>query len=85
MRLVYFDGEIKKPGPVAYSEGLTLMRAISLAGWLTKVASNRVVVTRKKNGKNVTVTLNLKKLQKHEGVDFTLLPGDIVKVKRSIF
>ncbi|MCZ7585324.1 MAG: SLBB domain-containing protein [Deltaproteobacteria bacterium] len=82
---VYFDGEVNKPGPVTYSEGLTMMKAISLAGGLTKDAGRRVVVTRSKDGKNETISLNLSKISKHEGADFTLLPDDVVKVKRSWF
>lgn len=84
-RFVYFDGEVKKPGTVPFEDGLTMMQAISLAGGLTTSASNKVVVTRTENGKNRTITLKLDKISKDLNTDFTLLPGDIVKVKRSIF
>ncbi|MBZ0271414.1 polysaccharide export protein [bacterium] len=84
-RYVYFDGEVKKPGPVPYEEGLTLLRGISLAGGVTTSAGNKVIVTRDDDGKNLTISLNLKKLSRNTKADFTLLPDDIVKVKRSLF
>ncbi len=85
MASVYFDGEIKKPGSINYEEGLTLSRAISLAGGLTPNASKKVIVTRNSGGGNQRIVVNLRKISNDPNEDFLLLPGDVVKIKRSIF
>ena len=82
---VYFDGEVKKPGSIPYEEGLTMMRAVSLAGGLTPSASKKVVVTRTSDGKNQRIVVNLKKISADPNENFFLLPGDVVTVKRSLF
>ncbi|MCB1152123.1 MAG: polysaccharide biosynthesis/export family protein [Deltaproteobacteria bacterium] len=82
---IYFDGEVKKPGPVPYEEGLTLLKAITLAGGRTDLGSNRVVITRVDDGKNQQFKVNLRKISQDLTKDFVLQPGDIVKVRRSLF
>ncbi len=82
---VYFDGEVKKPGSIPYEEGLTLSRAISLVGGLTQNASKKVIVARTTGGQNKRIVVNLRKISDDPNENFFLLPGDVVKVKRSIF
>jgi polysaccharide biosynthesis/export protein len=82
---VYFDGEVKKPGSIPFEEGLTMMRAISLAGGLTQNASKKVIVTRTLEGKNQRIVVSLKKISDDPNENFFLAPGDVVTVKRSLF
>lgn len=83
-QFVFFDGEVKKPGPVNYEEGLTLLRALSLAGGATNLASNRVVITRTQNGKTETIKVNLRDIANDPSRDLAVFPGDVVRVKRSL-
>lgn len=84
-QLVYFDGEVKKPGPVPFEEGLTLMRAISLAGGLTNLAGNSVHITRVRGGQKETLKVNLRQLASPDTADVPVYPEDVIVVKRSLF
>lgn len=84
-RQVYLDGEVKKPGPVPFEEGLTVLRAVALAGGLTPSASKKAVITRDKDGRGERIVVNLRKLAEDPSKDFPLKAGDIIRVKRRFF
>ena len=44
------QGEVSKPGTYAWTEGMTLARAIAAAGGITRRAESRVFVLRDKGG-----------------------------------
>jgi len=49
--VVYVTGEVRKPGSFPYEEGMTVIKAVSLAGGLTeKAAEGKMTVTRKAPG-----------------------------------
>ncbi|MBI3596541.1 MAG: SLBB domain-containing protein [Nitrospirae bacterium] len=49
--VVYVTGEVRKPGSYPYEEGMTVIKAISLAGGLTeRAADGKIKVTRKEQG-----------------------------------
>ena len=76
-RKFFVYGEVKKPGGFAFEPGLTLEKAIALAGGFSPRASKRSVeVTREFNGKKFTDDMIL---------DKPVLPGDIVNVQESFF
>ncbi len=76
-RKFFVSGEVKSPGGFSFEPGLTLEKAIALAGGFTQRASkDNVVVTREDKGR-----LKERKLKLNESV----LPGDIVNVKESFF
>ncbi|WP_281648197.1 polysaccharide biosynthesis/export family protein [Parendozoicomonas sp. Alg238-R29] len=76
-RKFFVRGEVKDPGGFSFEPGLSLEKAIALAGGFTERASRKqVAVTREVNGTKKTVTMNL---------DRPVMPGDIVNVKESFF
>jgi polysaccharide export outer membrane protein len=49
--VVYVTGEVRKPGSFPYEEGMTVIKAVSLAGGMTEKASEgKMTVTRKGRG-----------------------------------
>ncbi len=76
-RKFFVYGQVNKPGGFSFEPGLTLEKAVALAGGFSPRASkNSVDVTREIQGRKVTVKMLL---------DKPVLPGDIVNVKESFF
>jgi polysaccharide export outer membrane protein len=74
----YATGEVKKPDAYRYEEGLTVVKAITMAGGFTeKAAAGRVKIMRKKHGKEEI----LEKVKMDERV----LPEDVIIVPESFF
>lgn len=75
-RQFYVNGEVQKPGGYAYQPGLTVDRAIALAGGFTvRAKKNDIVIRSSKLGdKVISVTL-----------DHKVTPGDIVVVDTTFF
>jgi len=81
-------GQVKNPGVVPYSKGLTVLRAILKAGNFTEgAARSRVQIKRKVNGKVITLKININRIIEDgdQSADLLLEPGDVVHVPRSIF
>jgi polysaccharide export outer membrane protein len=77
-------GQVQKPGTVAFSEGLTLVRAVSSAGGLAPLANGRKVrLTRETDAGAATVSINLSAIVDGRAADVPLAPGDIVFVPES--
>ncbi|HTN44626.1 MAG TPA: SLBB domain-containing protein [Nitrospiria bacterium] len=71
--VVYVTGEVSKPGSFPYEEGMTVIKALSLAGGLTeKAAEGKMTVTRKGQGPNETAIL--------VGMHDLLRPDDVLQV-----
>lgn len=74
---VFVTGEVKKPGEVLFSEGMTVRQAISMAGGGTPRASiGRTQIIRMTNGKEIEIKPNL---------GDAIFPEDIIKVPESFF
>jgi len=74
---IFVTGEVRSPGAVAFSSGLTVRQAISLAGGFTEDASTGGArVVRDANGASHTVKVKL---------DERLQPGDTIVVKAKLF
>lgn len=76
-RPFYINGEVRSPGSYPYQPGLTLERAIALAGGLTDRASTRKMYITKADdasGKEVRVPLN-----------FRVQPGDTISIEEGFF
>ncbi|MCI5158985.1 MAG: hypothetical protein D3906_11240, partial [Candidatus Electrothrix sp. AUS1_2] len=57
---IHVIGEVKKPGAFPFEEGLTLLKAIALAGGLTeKGSSENAVIKRMQNGRVVEIRANM--------------------------
>ena len=76
-REFYISGEVTKPGGYPFQPGLTVRRAIALAGGLTERASE----------KKITITHDQAPAQalKNINLDTPLLPGDAVSVPEGFF
>ena len=76
-RPFFVNGEVKKPGGVEFQPGLTLRKAISLAGGFTERA----------NKKQVQVIADDDPARKEQlvGLDYRVRPGDIFTVKDTFF
>ncbi|HUK56993.1 MAG TPA: polysaccharide biosynthesis/export family protein [Nitrospiria bacterium] len=71
--VVYVTGEVNKPGSYPYEEGMTAIKAISLAGGLTeKAADGKITVTRKAQGAQET-TLQV-------GLHDLIRPDDVLQI-----
>jgi protein involved in polysaccharide export with SLBB domain len=76
-RTIYVTGEVKKPGGYPFDPGLTVRKAISLAGGFTDKASRgKITITRIVNGREFTISSEL---------DDPILEEDIITVPRSFF
>ena len=76
-RLFYINGEVKNPGGYSYREGLTVHRAVTLAGGFSERASKGSITLvhedeTERDGKKVKLS-------------DPVLPGDIITVKESFF
>lgn len=82
---IYLLGEVSRPGSLPFSEGLTLLQAISKVGGFTKVAQEKKVqVIRIENGVETQRTFNLKRIATGKDKDFPLAPEDLIVVPESI-
>ncbi|MCU4674813.1 polysaccharide export protein [Catenovulum sp. 2E275] len=75
-RQFYINGEIKSPGGYHYREGLTIQKAISLAGGFTPRADKDKIklIRENTNGKVVSVKLT-----------DSVQPGDLITIDESFF
>jgi protein involved in polysaccharide export with SLBB domain len=73
----YVNGEVKKPGDYSYEKGLTVHKAITMAGGFTEKASKgSAKVLRTVNGQEETFEMTL---------DSPAHPGDIIVVPQRFF
>jgi polysaccharide export outer membrane protein len=75
-RQFYVNGEVDKPGGYSYREGMTIQRAISLAGGFTERASRSKIRLMRENDPNNVSSVNL---------TTPVQPGDVITVEESFF
>jgi len=76
-KTVYVNGEVKNPGAYKLTKGLTVMKAITLAGGLTgKASEGRTKIIRKTDKGEKTIKARM---------DDLLEPDDIIVVPESFF
>jgi polysaccharide export outer membrane protein len=74
---VHVIGEVKKPGSFPYEEGMTVLKAISLAGGRTNASSQRnIMVKRIVNNKETKIKVKMSDV---------LQPDDIIEVPLSVW
>lgn len=79
---VYVDGQVGKPGGVAYHDGMTLTQAIAQAGSVTNTGREQsITITRE--GEQLRV--NLKRVQSGKEADIALKPKDHIYIPESAF
>jgi protein involved in polysaccharide export with SLBB domain len=76
-RNFYINGQIRQPGGYPYIPGLTVIKAVSLAGGFSeRAAQNKIYVVRENDPKQERVKV---------GLNEAVHPGDIVTVEESFF
>jgi len=81
-------GEVKKPGVFPLNEGVSLLKAIALAGGFTKFADLRKVkILREKDGEYEIIQIDVNKIIKKGQIqhNITIYPEDIIIVPESLF
>ena len=76
-RNVYLTGEVQDPGGFPYEPGLTVEKAIAMAGGFTERASRSKIELKRGNAADATTS--------RVRLSDTVRPGDIINVKRSFF
>jgi protein involved in polysaccharide export with SLBB domain len=83
---IFVFGEVQKPGTFVFQDGMTVVQAVTLAGGFTRTASqNSTSVTRRVQGQEVKIKVNVQDIALGKSPNFTLEPGDIVFVPESLF
>ena len=83
-REIYVFGAVASPNVLAYSEGMSLMSAISAAGRPLPYATlSNVAIVRGALSRPMIATVDLRAIAKGQARDVSLQPGDIVYVSFS--
>jgi polysaccharide export outer membrane protein len=83
---VFVFGEVQKPGTFPFEDGMSVVQAVTLAGGFTKTAAqNSTSVTRRVDGTETKIKVNVQDIALGKAPNFTLEPGDIVYVPESLF
>jgi polysaccharide export outer membrane protein len=84
--LVYVIGDVARPGgfPVDPVQGLTVVRALTLAWGQTQNASSKALLIREQKGGRTLTTLNLRRMLHGEDPDQPIRDGDILFVPDSM-
>lgn len=80
-------GQVGKQGPLPYQDGMTLVQAISAAGWFTPLAdTNHVQIIRQTaNGGAVNAIVSVDAITDNARPDIKLQQGDTIKVDQRLF
>jgi len=81
---VYVLGMVIKPGAYEFKEGMTVLDACVIAqGFKVTAAPNRATITRRGNGNNEVIKINLNDVREGKTKDIFLRPGDRVDIPQS--
>jgi len=80
-------GEVQKPGSFALQPGMTLLRAVSLAGGFTSIANKDRVIIRRRVEKTKTkaAIVSVDDIMDNRADDIPLQAGDTIDVKQRAF
>jgi protein involved in polysaccharide export with SLBB domain len=79
-------GQVAKQGPLPYQDGMTLVQAISAAGWFTPLAdTNHVQVIRQTGHGAVNAIVSVDAITDNARADIKLQQGDTIKVDQRLF
>jgi polysaccharide export outer membrane protein len=79
-------GQVAKPGTFTYTDNMTVIEAVALAGGFTPIAAkNDTVVTRSERGQKVRLQVKVEAISEGQERNFCLRPGDIVFVPERLF
>ena len=79
-------GQVAKPGPIPYQDGMTLVQAISAVGWFMPLAdTNNVQVIRQVPNGSVNALVSVDAITDNVRPDVKLQQGDTIKVNQRLF
>jgi len=79
-------GQVAKQGPLPYQDGMTLVQAISAAGWFTPLAdTNHVQIIRQVANGAVSGVASVDAITDNQQADVKLQQGDTIKVDQRLF
>lgn len=79
-------GQVAKQGPQPYQDGMTLVQAISAAGWFTPIAdTNHVQLIRQTAHGAVNAIISVEAITDNARADMKLQQGDTIKVDQRLF
>ena len=78
-------GQVAKQGPQPYQDGMTLVQAISAAGWFTPLADTNVHIIRQVQNGAVNATVSVDAITDNVQPDVKLQQGDTIKVDQRLF
>ncbi len=85
-RRVTIMGQVAKPGVFPYTQGLTLIQALSQAGGPTGIANlDKVNLTRRVQNGSRTVVISIATIMEGRGADIPLQSGDRIFVHERLF
>jgi polysaccharide export outer membrane protein len=74
-------GQVRKPGTLGFTEGMTVIEAVSQAGGFTPMArENAVTITRELGAEKTTYTVPVEAIGKGKAKQFYIRPGDVIFV-----
>lgn len=76
-RPFFVNGEVRSPGGVNFQPGLTLRKAVSLAGGFTERANKKTAL--------VISDDDVERREREVGLDYKVQPGDIITVQDTFF
>jgi polysaccharide export outer membrane protein len=87
IQFFYVSGEVKNPGSYPITPGLTVLKAVSVAGGLTKFGSRGKVEILRRGGDGGTarIKVDLGDIEGGKKPDVPLEPEDIIKVGKRVF
>jgi polysaccharide biosynthesis/export protein VpsN len=79
-------GEVQRAGSLRFEPGMTLLRAISLAGGFNQIANRaKVTLRRQSKGKTRAATINVEDIIDNKIADLPLQAGDSINVPQRVF
>lgn len=74
-------GQVRKPGTLGFTDGMTVIEAVSQAGGFTPMArENAVTITRGEGDEKKTYTVPVESIGKGTAKQFYIRPGDVIFV-----
>lgn len=74
-------GQVRKPGTLGFTDGMTVIEAVSQAGGFTPMArENAVTITREVGADKTTYTVPVESIGKGKAKQFYIRPGDVIFV-----
>lgn len=79
-------GQVAKQGPLPYQDGMTLVQALSTAGWFTPLAdTGHVMIIRQVGNGAVSAAVSVDAITDNKQADVKLQQGDTIKVEQRLF